>query len=415
MSSNNTYQEYYKQYMQYMYSMAMYSSYSGATPTGIYNSSDGYPYTHQQLTHQPPPPPPPPPSQTISNTNNQSSLNSSSSAETSKQPHEQVNILNIENCERTETNVTNKTMQQPPAIKINLKFQQLKKLQSLENQQQSTPNVFDEVSSKKLEHAPKRKSRFDVAPKTNQSANAVTKQHVKVQNNPQQNSVVQTKSEQTVNDIVSDINKWPFKLKNYCSKVYQTYSTIKIVTEQQVTNYLRSRITEVFKDHPDLNIDWDKEKVPEMNLIRQANGIASAIPTESNKQQPALESQPKFNKITKPQNLTTQTQIYKQRRSDSRSTEVPSTIKRSRSNSDSSSGSSSTKSTSTNASSKHSTKQQKKSPNQPLIITSKLKRPDDFIRLNDDMDVMAVDENNDSYQTRKQHQINKFKARKAKK
>jgi hypothetical protein len=74
---------------------------------------------------------------------------------------------------------------------------------------------------------------------------------------------------EAASDVVFDINKWPVALKNYCSKVYQQYAASTLVTEQQVTNYLQNRITQAFKLKADLGINWDAEKMPDVNTIRQ--------------------------------------------------------------------------------------------------------------------------------------------------
>jgi hypothetical protein len=436
MSSNtNTYQEYYKQYMQYMYSMStMYSTYnSGTASSGVYNNgSMGYPVNGQQRPPPPPPPPTPP-----SNVTDQTLAHATSPSV--QQPNEQANRLNPIQNPSPDVSVTRTGVQQPPTIKINLKFQQqqqqAKKSQSLENQQQPIAGVFDGADG---QGPSKRRSRFDIAPTTKEPCQTVAKApQIKVQihqsikqplASPTRPVPITTvPSSQTVQhtagDIVADINKWPFKLKNYCSKVYQTYATIKAITEQQVTNYLRSRITDVFKDHPDLNIDWDKEKIPDIVQIHRANGIQhDSLATPRNTVKQLAQSQPvqqadqvpvQFNKTTKP-TVAQQTRLLKKLRSRSRSRSSAETqsAKRSRSNSRRSSSTSSTSSSTRSSSStkQHTKQQQQKKTCQPTVIMSKVKRPDDFIKLNDD-DRMFVDEYED-HMTLKQHPINKNKATK---
>ncbi len=429
----------------------MYSAYGGTSVASIYNNQTlGYPYNQQAPTkhYQPPPPPPSPPPQSSSSILGQKI--STIGAQTMSTPivaspcnqHEQVNSLNTENGDQQQFN---KSKQQPPAIKINLKYQKpvTKKSEHLENQKQqqavnttaTVASVFNEddqsIIGQSVDQCGKqRKSRFDIAPKKlplnnivkHQAEFQAQQQHESKQTTVQQKVIAKIKNEQQPQqnqhgDIVSDINKWPFKLRNYCSKVYQTYATIKIVSEQQVTNYLRSRITDVFKSCPDLNIDWDSEKVPDINQIRQANGITTK--QDFNKHQTLTRhSVVQLNQSTtkviiqQSVNLPQQQRSYKQRHTRSpSSTEIKQlTNKRSRSNSSSRSSSTSAKSssTSTSASTRHFTKQQKKAS--PKIVVSKLRRSDDFIKLEDDLDVMVIDENFDLYRTGKR--TNKFKARK---
>ena len=70
-----------------------------------------------------------------------------------------------------------------------------------------------------------------------------------------------------------DIHKWPLELKNYCTKVYQHYSKMMHVSEDQVTKYLQQRITETFKLKPDLNIAWQEEPVPDLEAIRKVRSF----------------------------------------------------------------------------------------------------------------------------------------------
>lgn len=154
------------------------------------------------------------------------------------------------------------TVQQKPAIKFNLKFQSQPKV----DQQQQLPQQIETAS---------RKSRFN----TNSLANIQAEQEsfkkkeaeeIKVSEPTviKQEEPVATKTTTTAADIVADINKWPATLKAYCTKVYQFYQKLHTVSEDQVTKYLQQRITDTFKLKPDLNIDWDNEKIPDVSAIR---------------------------------------------------------------------------------------------------------------------------------------------------
>lgn len=85
-------------------------------------------------------------------------------------------------------------------------------------------------------------------------------------------------------DIVYDINKWPMALKTFCAKVYHHYQAITLVSEDQVTKYLQKRITDAFKQNPNLDVGWDAEPIPDIISIRK-------VAPSSN--QPKLNQQPK--------------------------------------------------------------------------------------------------------------------------
>lgn len=88
-----------------------------------------------------------------------------------------------------------------------------------------------------------------------------------------QKTAPQKPKNESESDVVFDINKWPVSLKNYCAKVYQQYAASTQVTEQQVTNYLQNRITQAFKVKADLGINWDAEKMPDVNTIKQLASV----------------------------------------------------------------------------------------------------------------------------------------------
>lgn len=89
-------------------------------------------------------------------------------------------------------------------------------------------------------------------------------------------------------DIVFDIHKWPPALKNYCTKVYQHFQKVLNISEDQVTKYLQQRITETFKEKPDLNIAWYDEPVPEIEQIRQVAPLSQQQIMQQKKQEAAI-------------------------------------------------------------------------------------------------------------------------------
>ena len=77
-------------------------------------------------------------------------------------------------------------------------------------------------------------------------------------------------------------------LKSYCTKVYQHYSKIMHVSEDQVTKYLQQRITETFKLKPDLNIAWHEEPVPNIEAIRKVAPLSQQQIMQQKKQEAAI-------------------------------------------------------------------------------------------------------------------------------
>jgi hypothetical protein len=77
-------------------------------------------------------------------------------------------------------------------------------------------------------------------------------------------------------EIVSNINKWPTSLKNFCAKVYQHYQTITAVTEDQVTKYLQQRITDAFKIKSNLETGWETETMPSVDDIKKVAPLSNA-------------------------------------------------------------------------------------------------------------------------------------------
>ena len=227
------YQTYYQQYMQYMYS-TMYAGYYNYGANG--QQQPQQPVQQTQSTSNPPPLPLLP----------------------------QVNKITVQ-----ATSPAPPTEPPKPAIKINLKFQSNK--------------ASEQISTSPV--PPVRKSRFD----NSSISNVINEQaefdksdmaEKRVDDKKQEVAVV-LKSEEvaptssntasttsSATDIVFDINKWPVALRNYCAKVYQHYQGVNSVSEDQVTKYLQQRITETFKEKPDLNVGWEKEAVPDLVAIR---------------------------------------------------------------------------------------------------------------------------------------------------
>lgn len=226
------YHQYYQQYYQYIYSM--YNPTQAAAIMQAYAQNpaaamQGY-YNYQSSSQAPKansqPAPPPPPPQ-----------------------HKP-----------TETNTESK-------IKINIKFTSESKSDSRKTRfTESIDNVIKEQE------------------KTNKEVKEIS--HPPAQ---QEIKDEETKKDQG-SDIVFDINKWPNALKNYCAKVYQHYQNIKQVSEDQVTKYLQKRITDAFKIRSDLNIDWEKEALPEIASIRQVAPF-SQYQIEQQKRQQQLVAQ----------------------------------------------------------------------------------------------------------------------------
>jgi hypothetical protein len=187
----------------------------------------------------------------------------------------------------------------PPAanIKFNLKYQQ---------EQSSQPPQTAQVEAKPATPAAPvaqtppivKKSRFDltsnVASEQKAFSSAKTNDAIKVTivstpltNKPPEahatsssSSAGSIASEDTVapsadtqkqTDIVYDIKKWPDSLKAYCAKVYAHYQQLATLGDDQVTKYLQKRITEVFKQSPDLLIDWENEPLPDVASIKKVS------------------------------------------------------------------------------------------------------------------------------------------------
>jgi len=178
----------------------------------------------------------------------------------------------LKNTTESNSNVTINTIQieastsqqqqlQKPAIKFNLKFQG--------SQTKPSPVVSG------------RKSRFNnnilngSLPNIEAEQNSFKQKSQENSSNACKSSLVEAaKSVESAvatsaSDIASDINKWPANLRTYCTKVYQFYQKQTILSEDQVTKYLQQKITDTFKIKPDLSIDWDNEKIPEVSQIKQ--------------------------------------------------------------------------------------------------------------------------------------------------
>lgn len=221
-----SYQEYYKQYMQYMYSQ-YYAQYPHLYAPQASNAAQA-----------PPPPPPLPHSQTAAD---------------SSEP------IKVENPKEEITPASASSINSSKPIKINLKFKSQQQQQQQADTQVAQTNILGESNEHEMLHdyndKPKsRKSRFDIPPTT---PNIAKQQNLYQQHQQQQQLQKKQKvqsvakqqiiTDQSSSDIVFDINKWPLALKNYCTKVYQAYASNFNVNESQVTAYLQSRITEVFK------------------------------------------------------------------------------------------------------------------------------------------------------------------------
>ena len=110
-----------------------------------------------------------------------------------------------------------------------------------------------------------------------------------VETSPQQNKTEsQAAKDKAASDIVFDIHKWPPALKSYCTKVYQHFQKILNISEDQVTKYLQQRITETFKDKPDLNIAWHDEPVPDVEQIRKVAPLSQQQIMQQKKQEAAI-------------------------------------------------------------------------------------------------------------------------------
>jgi len=210
--NSSTYQDFYANYMKYMqyYASNMYPSYPSAynmPPPSLYKPS------------QPAPPPPPPPEPVV-------------------EPEAPKPVEAESTPKKSRFDVTTPTAPQPTSniVKHQNLYAQYQQKQQIMLQQQQL--------------------------KQQKQAKAIATAGVIVQQKT-------TPKSEVASDVVFDINKWPVSLKSYCSKVYQQHAGSTQVTEQQVTNYLQNRITQAFKVKADLAINWDVEKMPDVNTIRQ--------------------------------------------------------------------------------------------------------------------------------------------------
>lgn len=184
------------------------------------------------------------------------------------------------------------------AIKFNLKFNNFNKSTN------GPPKPLMNSPGEPLRKAaltnspPTRKSRFDnlaniTAEQTEyQNSNQKPNEPKKSESipNKQQPETTQSKAEleKAAADIVFDIHKWPPALKTYCTKVYQHYQKVHTISEDQVTKYLQQRITETFKQQPDLNIAWHMEAVPEIEAIRKVAPLSQVQIMQQKKQEAAI-------------------------------------------------------------------------------------------------------------------------------
>ena len=357
-----TYQEYYQQYMQYMYSMNLYGNYAAYATTSTTTPSYYTPpvtttsvtatnitNTVSTLTLTTPPPPPPPP----------------------------------------ETQQGGKSA----PIKFNLKFQQQTPTQQ---PKLLVPPVKTPQSSTTQDSSigaqPGRKSRFDIPPSS--TPNVLKQQNLyqeyqqkqreklaiaastaqKVVESKQKEVSVASTGEANDNAIISDINKWPVSLKNYCSRLFTIYHSNKVVSEHQVTNYLQTRITEAFKIKSDLNINWDAEKIPDVQTIKKA------LLTPSNKPTTTI-NQPQYNQVpppspktpqTKPTEIGNQRTPFQQRIINQQQLKIQQQVSNNKRKSKSKSPSSDKSSTTSSGSLSASNKKFKK--DQPKVLNSKIKR-----------------------------------------
>lgn len=398
-----SYQDYYQSYMMQL----MYGNYSAyyanmMNPTGT---------TQQNQTNaQPPPPPPPPPPPKAPESN----------AHQSQEPQQ------------------NKTA----PIKFNLKFQQ---------QPQQQPKLLVPSVKPQESTTPGRKSRFDMPPLSSSSSstsNVIKQQNLYQQYQQKQKEKLATeaaaKSQPTTtttttttnpnpttptygDDIISDINKWPVSLKNYCSRLFTIYHSNKLVSEQQVTRYLQTRITETFKIKNDLNINWDNEKIPDVQTIRQLTTTFTigTIESQNQKQQynqvpPPTETQTPPKSLlsietTKPKTPFQQRMLNQKLKQQAQQQQQVSNNKRKSKSKSPSSDKSSTASGSTSSSSiTLSTKKLRKERQQQhaRVVTSKFKR-----NLSDDEEEDDENESNEESEedfkplTKKQQKIMNKKAK----
>jgi hypothetical protein len=293
----------------------------------------------------------------------------------------------------------NEQKKPPPAaqIKFNLKYQQEPQVTSNTTAQQVTASP---AAAPVTQSPVVKKSRFDLTSNVASEQRAFTQQQlttkavvndsikITVMSSPLSSSSSSTSvagksgsecgiaSEDTVgngvaddqkNDTVYDIRKWPETLKAYCAKVYAHYQKLATVGDDQVTKYLQKRITEVFKNTPDLKIDWGSEPLPDVATIKRVSPFSEQ---QLNAQQQkfrqqkaaqaaavAIANQKRLQQMQHAAAAPTLGQLAKQQ---SQSSKRKESIRKRRSSSSSSSiSSSSTKSKSTSSSSSSSDKTKK--------------------------------------------------------
>lgn len=241
-----TYQEYYANYMKYMqyYASNMYANYPSAyppPPPNIYSKPP--PPTITTTAQAPPPPPPPAPIQTP----------------TPPEPQKPIKF-EIKIKQQAEEVVEAPAPEVQKKSRFDVTTPNIAKHQNLYAQYQQKQQIM--IQQQQLKQAKQHKAVAQAA--------AIAQQKITT-------APAKAKSE---SDVVFDINKWPMSLKNYCSKVYQHFAGSSQVSEQLVTNYLQNRITQAFRVKADLAINWDAEKIPDVNTVRQLGSIKIDVDAE---------------------------------------------------------------------------------------------------------------------------------------